>query len=54
MHWGDFIGGGDEKAERALMQRKEKGRFIFDFMPFRQIKLPVPKTEDKNLKDQHM
>jgi hypothetical protein len=44
---GDFIGGGDEKAERALMQEKEKGRFIFDFMPFRQIKLPVPKTEDK-------
>ena len=44
---GDFIGGGDEKAERALMQEKEKGRFIFDFMPFREIKLPDPKTDDK-------
>ena len=44
---GNMVGGGDEKAERALMQEKEKGRFIFDFMPYRQIKLPVPKTDEK-------
>ena len=44
---GDIVGGGDEKAERALMQEKEKGKFIFDFMPYRQVKLPVPQIGDK-------
>ena len=43
---GNMLGGGDEKAERALMQEKEKGRFIFDFMPYRQVKLPTVKTDD--------
>tara|TARA_R100001129_G_C5255119_1_gene229477 strand:- start:38 stop:949 length:912 start_codon:yes stop_codon:yes gene_type:complete len=44
---GDIVGGGDEKAERALMQEKEKGKFVFDFMPYRQVKLPVPQVGDK-------
>ena len=44
---GDLVGGGNEKAERALMQEKDKGTFIFDFMPFRKIKLPVPQIRDK-------
>ena len=43
---GNLVGGGDEKAERALMLEKQKGKFIFDFMPYREIKLPVPKTDD--------
>ena len=43
---GNIVGGGDEKAERALMLEKQKGKFIFDFMPYREIKLPVPKTDD--------
>jgi len=43
---GEIVGGGDEKAERALMLEKQKGKFIFDFMPYREIKLPVPKTGD--------
>ena len=38
---GDIVGGGDEKTERALMQEKQKGRFMVDFMPYRKIKLPV-------------
>ena len=44
---GELVGGGDEKAERALMQEKDKGRFIFDFMPYRKIKLPVPQIGDE-------
>ena len=44
---GDIVGGGDEKAERALMQEKQKGRFMVDFMPYRKIKLPVPKIGDE-------
>ena len=44
---GDIVGGGDEKAERALMQEKEKGRFMVDFMPYRKIKVPVPQIGDK-------
>jgi len=43
---GNLVGGGDEKAERALMLEKQKGTFMFDFMPYREIKLPVPKTGD--------
>ena len=44
---GEIVGGGDEKAERALMQEKQKGKFIFDFMPYREIKMPLPKFGDK-------
>ena len=44
---GEIVGGGDEKAERALMQEKQKGKFIFDFMPYREIKMPIPKFGDK-------
>ena len=44
---GDIVGGGDEKAERALMQEKEKGRFMVDFMPYRKIKVPVPQIGDE-------
>jgi len=44
---GEIVGGGDEKAERALMQEKQKGKFIFDFMPYREIKMPIPKFDDK-------
>ena len=44
---GDIVGGGDEKAERALMQEKQKGKFILDFMPYRKIKLPVPQIGDE-------
>jgi hypothetical protein len=43
---GELTGGGDEKAERALMLEKQQGRFIFDFMPYREIKLPAIKTDD--------
>ena len=43
----DIVGGGDEKAERALMQEKQKGRFMVDFMPYRKIKVPVPQIGDK-------
>ena len=44
---GEIVGGGDEKAERALMQEKQKGKFIFDFMPYREIKMPIPKFGDQ-------
>ena len=44
---GEIVGGGDEKAERALMQEKQKGKFIFDFMPYREIKMPIPKFDDQ-------
>ena len=29
------------------MQEKQKGKFIFDFMPYREIKMPIPKFGDQ-------
>ena len=46
---GDVVGGGDEEAERALMPERKSGRFMnVGFLPYRNIKIPIPPDEDGN------
>ena len=46
---GDVVGGGDEDAERAVMPERKSGRFMnVGFLPFRNIKIPIPPDEDGN------
>ena len=46
---GDVVGGGDEEAERAVMPERKSGRFMnVGFLPFRNIKIPIPPDEDGN------
>ena len=46
---GDLVGGGDEEAERAVMPERKQGRFInLPFLPYRNIKLPLPPDEEGN------
>ena len=46
---GDVVGGGDEEAERAVTPERKSGRFMnVGFLPFRNIKIPVPPDEDGN------
>ena len=45
---GDLIGGGDEEAERAVMPKRKQGHFIgMPFLPYRNIKIPIPSGKDK-------
>ena len=44
---GDLVGGGDEEAERSVMPERKQGHFLgMPFFPYRNIKIPVPKTGD--------
>ena len=46
---GDVVGGGDEDAERAVMPERKSGRFMnVGFLPFRNIKIPIPPDENGN------
>ena len=46
---GDVVGGGDEEAERAIMPERKSGRFMnVGFLPYRNIKIPIPPDEDGN------
>jgi len=46
---GDLVGGGDEEAERAVMPERKQGRFLgLPFLPYRNIKIPVPPDEEGN------
>ena len=45
---GDLVSGGDEEAERGLMPERKQGSFFgMPFLPYRNIKLPVPKLGDE-------
>ena len=45
---GDLVSGGDEEAERALMPERKQGSFFgMPFLPYRNIKIPVPKTGEE-------
>ena len=42
---GDLVSGGDQEAERALMPERKQGSFFgMPFLPYRNIKIPVPQT----------
>ena len=44
---GGIVGGGDEDAERAVMPERKQGEFLnMGFLPFRNIKVPIPPGED--------
>ena len=46
---GDIVGGGDEEAERAVMPERKSGRFLnMGFLPYRNIKIPIPPDEEGN------
>ena len=46
---GDVVGGGDEEAERAVMPERKTGRFMnIGFLPFRNIKIPIPPDDKGN------
>ncbi len=45
---GDLVGGGDEEAERSVMPERKQGRFLgLPFLPYRNIKIPIPPGKDK-------
>ena len=45
---GDLVSGGDEEAERALMPERKQGSFFgMPFLPYRNIKIPVPKIGEE-------
>ena len=44
---GGIVGGGDEEAERAVMPERKQGEFLnMGFLPFRNIKVPIPPGKD--------
>jgi hypothetical protein len=45
---GDLVSGGDQEAERAVMPERKQGHFLgLPFLPYRNIKVPIPKTGDR-------
>jgi len=45
---GDLVSGGDEEAERALMPERKQGSFFgMPFLPYRNIKLPIPQMGEE-------
>jgi len=45
---GDLVSGGDEEAERAVMPERKQGSFFgMPFLPYRNIKLPMPQIGDE-------
>ena len=45
---GDLVGGGDQEAERSVMPERKQGHFLgMPFLPYRNIKVPIPPGKDK-------